>query len=235
MAETLRALLIASLLCLAVPCLRADSVVDQSFTTFSGTGSLSAYINEADAYAAQTFTAGVTGILTGVNIEILSDTVSGSPTISPFPLNVAIYTVVDGVPTSNILGAATVGPGSIPLSYLISFSAPIAIESGTQYAIAVNYIGAPPLGPGAGQGLWVGATGNPYPGGAAFASVDGNKWVEDDSSPGVPVGDLFFQTYVTPAAVPEPSSLTLFTMGIFALFLFQAIGYTRSTKQINLD
>lgn len=234
MANTLRALLIASLLCLVVPCLRADSVVDQSFTTFSGTGTLSAYINEADAYVAQTFTAGVTGILTGVSIDILSDTVSGSPAISPFPMNVSIYTVVDGVPTSNILGA-TVGPGSIPLSYLISFSAPMAIESGTQYAIAVNYIGAPPIGPGAGQGFWVGATGNPYSGGAAFASVDGNKWFEEDSSPGVPVGDLFFQTYVTPAAVLEPSSLTLITVGMFALLLLEAVGYTRSTKEATLD
>src|SRR6202035_4032791 len=89
---------------------------------------------------------------------------------------------------------------------------------------AVNYIGAPPLGAGEGQGYWLGATGNPYPGGAAFASVDGNTWVEDASSPGVSLGDLFFQTYVSPTAAPEPSSFSLFVLGIFALPFLQGVG-----------
>jgi hypothetical protein len=178
------------------------TTVDQSYTTFSGTGgtgSLSAAINEAVAFVAQTFTAGVTGYLTGVNIDVVSATTSGSPPVSPFPLNVAILAVSNGVPTSTVLAATTVPPGNVPLSVLVSFSQMIPITSGTQYAIAVNYIGAPPPGPGQGQGFWVGTTGNGYPRGAAFVSSDGNSWAAMDTSIGA---DLFFQTYVNPASAP---------------------------------
>jgi hypothetical protein len=74
----------------------------------------------------------------------------------------------------------------------------IPIVAGVQYAIVVNYEGAPPPGPGQFQGGWAGASGNQYPGGAAYASfLDGISWVVEEA--GLLGADLHFQTYVNPA------------------------------------
>ena len=76
----------------------AQPVIDQSFTSPSD---LSAFINECCAFVAQTFTAGLTGTLDGVYIDVGSNN-------SPFPLHVAIHTVtISGEPSSTILGNTT--------------------------------------------------------------------------------------------------------------------------------
>jgi hypothetical protein len=156
--------------------------LDQSFTSPSG---LFADINECCRFVAQTFTAGLTGTLGGVNIEVRS--------ISVFPLHVAIRTVIDGVPSTTVLGETTLSSSSAPLSLLITFPQVIHITAGVQYAIVVNYEGAPPPGPGQSQGIWSGAIGDSYPGGRGYASFfDGISWFQL----AVPDGDLHFQTYV---------------------------------------
>jgi hypothetical protein len=169
--------------------LSGASVLDQSFTMTSSAGSVSAYINEAVIYVAQTFTAGVSGYLTGVNIDVLSQP-TGSLPISPFPITVSILATSNGIPTSTILASAVVGPGSVGLGSLVSFVQPFQVVAGTQYAIAVSYVGPPPPGAGEGQGLWIGALGSGYAAGSTFTSVDGTHWS------GSSAGDLFFQTYV---------------------------------------
>ena len=157
---------------------------DQSFTSPSG---LFADINECCRFVAQTFTAGLTGTLGGVNIEVRS------PQISVFPLHVAIRTVIDGVPSTTVLGETTLSSSSAPLSLLITFPQVINITAGVQYAIVVNYEGAPPPGPGQSQGIWSGAIGDSYPGGRGYASFsDGISWFQLAT----PDGDLHFQTYV---------------------------------------
>jgi hypothetical protein len=69
----------------------------------------------------------------------------------------------------------------------------IRITAGVQYAIVVNYEGAPPPGPDQFQGIWAGESGNQYTRGALYASfLDGISWFL------LAEGDVHFQTYVNP-------------------------------------
>jgi hypothetical protein len=160
-------------------------VIDQAFT---GPTNLAAAINDCCRYVAQTFTAGITGTLVGVNVEILA---FGAP-----PLHVAIRTVgSNGVPTGTVLGEAIVASGNAPFSELIEFSQVIGVTAGVQYAIVVDYPEAPPA-PGQGTAAWAGALGDPdqYPRGRGLASVhDGLVWFQSPETVG---SDLHFQTHV---------------------------------------
>jgi hypothetical protein len=160
------------------------SVVDQAFVS---PHNLVAVINDCCRFAAQTFTAGRSGTLTGININVLSTSL-----VMSFPLHVALRTVTpDGAPGPTILGETTVASGSAPLSLLIHFPQTITIQAGVQYAIVINYEGAPPPAPGQALGAWTGATGDPYPGGGMYFSYrDGISWFQSE-------GDLHFRTYVT--------------------------------------
>ena len=148
------------------PC-HAVPLLDQSFTTPSNLGGV---INECCAFIAQTYTGGLSGTLAGVNIDVQSS--------SRFPLHVAVRRVTGGVPNSLLLGETTLSSSSAPLSLLITFPEEIEQVAGAQYAIAANYVGAPPPGPGQSQGVWIGAIGNFYSGGESFASLDGTSWFQ---------------------------------------------------------
>ena len=164
----------------------AQPVIDQSFTS---PNTLSAFINDCCAFIAQTFTAGLSGTLDGVFIDVVSNN-------SPFPLQVAIHTVtINGEPSSTILSNTTLSSNSAPPSLFITFPQVINIVAGVQYAIVVNYQGAPLPGFGQSQGSWYGASGNYYPGGDVYGSVDGSSWFS--FSAGENYVDLHFQTYVT--------------------------------------
>jgi hypothetical protein len=156
-------------------------VLDQSFTVPSSFG---AVINDCCRFVAQTFTAGLSGTLAGVNLSVES--------ASSFPLHVAIRTVQpSGVPSSTVLGETTLSSSSAPLSLLITFPQTIQITAGVQYAIVVNYEGAPPPERGRSLGSWPGGAFDGYPAGRSFASfADGISWFEN-------LIDLHFRTYVT--------------------------------------
>ncbi len=158
-------------------------IVDQSFTSPYNMG---ANINECCAYVAQTFTAGMTGTLTGVNINVLPRSDANSN------LHVAVHMVENGLPTWNVLGSTTLNSAGSPLSELITFPQPIPVVAGVQYAIVVSYVNAPPPGAGNFQGIWSGATGDVYKGGEMLA-FDGNSWIYGGSG-----YDVHFQTYVIP-------------------------------------
>jgi 6-phosphogluconolactonase (cycloisomerase 2 family) len=113
----------------------------------------------------ETYTAGLTGVLWGVSVDVRST--------SSFPLHVAIRTVAGRLPTTTILGEVTLSSSASDLSQVIVFPQSIPQVAGVQYAIVVNYPGAPPEGPAHVQGLWDGATGNLYSGGDLFLSSDG--------------------------------------------------------------
>src|SRR5262249_5127478 len=94
-----------------------------------------------------------------------------------------------------------------PLSLLITFPQVINMVAGAQYAIVVNYQGAPPPGAGQFQGTWAGAVGDPYPAGALCSSAFDGIWWECATA-----GDLHFQTYVHPAQAGfNVNSLVSFT------------------------
>ena len=161
----------------------SEAVVDQSSTAATNLGSA---INECCRYVAQTFTAGLTGTLAGVNIDVTSG--------SAHPLNVAIRTVAGGTPTSTILGDRTLSTSSAALSDLITFPELITLTAGLQYAIVVSYPSAPPPGPFQSQGDWAGTSGDLYTAGGEFASVEGTSWF---ATPGA---DLHFRTFMSPTA-----------------------------------
>lgn len=159
-------------------------VIDQSFTS---PHDLAAQFNDCCKFVAQTFTAGRSGTLAGININVLSN-----PQKS-FPLRIAIRTTTPGgEPGPTTLGETTIASGSAPLSLLIRFPQTITIKAGAQYAIVANYEGAPPPAPAGSLGGWTGATGDHYPGGRIYLSVsDGTTWFHTGT------WDLHFRTYVT--------------------------------------
>lgn len=166
--------------------------LDQSFTSPNNEG---ANINDGFAFVAQTFTAGLSGTLAAVSVDIVGYNTGVAP------LRIEIRGVSDGHPNEIVLGSTTLASRSSSLSDMIFFSQVIPITAGSQYAIVANYVGAPPHGPGNVQGGWGGAGGatDYYPGGGLFASNDEVQW-EPGSGPGY-YDDQHFETWVV---VPEP-------------------------------
>ncbi len=187
---------LAALLLLCVGRSFGDGVVDQSFTT--GNNAI-VFINGCCAFIGQTYTAGLTGTLAGVSVDVVEFPSSN------FPLDVQIRSVVIGLPTAGILGETTATV--FTLSDFISFSQTIPQVAGDQYAIVVDFVGAPPQG-GGGQGYWIGST-SLYPGRMPVLSSDGGiSW----SATGFGDTDSHFITYVS-ATVPEPGSALLLVLG----------------------
>jgi hypothetical protein len=170
----------------------STAVVDQSLTSPWSAG---ANIGEGFRYLAQTFTAGRTGDLVGVSIDVYGD--------HPTTLHVEIRSVEAGNPTTTILSEMFLTSNTSELSDFVALPSPIAITTGEQYAIVVSYDGAPPPGAGQGQGLWRSASGDVYPGGFLFGSpMDGLAWERWSDF------DAHFQTWVVPEPTP-PSGVVV--------------------------
>ena len=183
-------------------------VLDQSLAS-PHTGGFN--INEGFSSVGQVFTAGLSGSLAGVNIAIQSQSI--------YPLHVAIRGVTAGVPDSAVLGETTLAQSAVSLDYLITFPQTIPMTAGVQYAIVVDYVGAPPPGAGHGQGAWEEAYGMDYYPAGSPVEFNGNNWVQDSS------GDLLFQTFVQ--TVPEPSTTAL----LAAASVPTLIRFVRSRKK----
>ncbi len=173
----------------------SQTVIDQSLTSPWNLGNA---INECCPFVGQTYTAGATGTLAGININVTTAQ-------STYPLKVEIRTVAAGVPTSTVLGEIALAPGPVPLSLLITFPQSIPQVAGTQYAIVVHYPGAPVHY----GGSWGGVSANAYTAGEAVLSTDGLSWSRASY-------DLHFQTYVvttttdtTPPSLTVPPDLTM--------------------------
>lgn len=164
MVNTARSVVMVVVMALALalvgPATGTTSALDQSFTTPYNLG---ANINEGCKYIGQTFTAGVTGKLTGVNINVHR---FGSDTAPA--LRVVIQNAVNGEPSGDPLGVVYLSDGQAPLSRLITFPHWIRVIAGQQYAIVVNYDGSEP-GYGQALGIWDGGTGNGYAGGSLIS------------------------------------------------------------------
>ena len=151
-----------------------EITLDQSFTPHIDLG---CHINEGTAFVAQTYTAGLSGILSGVRLNVLPKASLNSQAVfAIYPLRVAIRQVQRGFPGTTILGEVTVPDGSAPPERLITFPYPILQEAGAQYAIVVNYGEAPAAGVGRGSGTWYGSTGDQYPLGELFYGPEGETW-----------------------------------------------------------
>ena len=173
-------------------------VIDQSFTSTDDVNNL---INEGARFVAQTFTAGRTGLLAGVSVDVF-DCCS-----SPYTLSIALRTVgPDGTPTNLVLGEARAASCCPPLSQIVTFAQPIRVVAGTQYAIVASYPDAPFAGSGRGQGAWLGSSTDGYPGGRSLSYYSippvGPGWIEGG---GLGSTDLNFRTYVE-AVPPVPTT-----------------------------
>src|SRR4051794_27598122 len=104
---------------LAPSALAAGPVVDQSFTS---TDNVNKLINEGAQFVAQTFTAGRTGLLTGVSVDVFDSS------NSRFTLSVAIRTVAaDGTPTEVVLGETRADSCCPRLSQILVFDQPVPV------------------------------------------------------------------------------------------------------------
>ena len=155
--------------------------LDQSFTSGRDSEGL---INECCNFIAQTFTAGRSGTLAAVNVDVFND--DGRFTA---PLRVSVRNTQGGLPGQTVLATTVVNSEDVPLSRLISFPQQPQIHSGVRYAIVVNLENPQ----GRDTAGWIGATGNRYARGDECASFNnGLDWFSY-AQQGF---DLHFRTYV---------------------------------------
>lgn len=175
----------------------AKGPLDQSQPVPSCCGG-SAFISYENRFLAQTFTAGRTGKLDQIDATVNGDPASGDATF-------AIHSVSGGVPAGSPLASATVPGASLPGIFdpTAVFEVPIGpvlVTAGTQYAIVLSS----PTSTSATSVDWFfeTATGDLYPAGRAFRSVNGlSDLFSVDAgigSPGPPEPtDYAFNTYVS--------------------------------------
>ncbi len=185
--------LVGMLLAFGVAPAQAQQTLDQQQPTTTG---LAYGVPPQPSGLAQTFTAGLTGTLTQVDVFISNN----QYTLTPLPpLIVEIRDTVGGVPGNTVLATATVQPAAVTAAgYFVSVTlAPGApVVAGMQYAIVLSQTATTPaLDPNrAGFYAWaILQGGDPYPAGEPYAL----------SSPRTRLGaldDFAFRTYVTVAA-----------------------------------
>jgi hypothetical protein len=142
---------------------------------------------------AQTFTAGVSGAVDQVDLDVRQ--------ISTLvPLTVQIRNVSAGAPGTTVLAGGSIpSTGAAPLAFVpIHFATPAPVAAGTQYAIVAFAADT--------QGAWSwghSVAADPYAGGSPFRNIGAppptGSWVA------APPGDLAFKTYVVPPASTGPT------------------------------
>jgi hypothetical protein len=163
---------------------------------------------------AQTFTAGLSGILDHIEFDAHGD----------YPATVEIRNTVAGQPADLILGSVFLPAGFDSFHWdSIDFSSQdIAITSGEMYAIVFAntepsdtfYLS---------DGITTARDPAPYPGGALWRG-SGSLWSLDTTLGG---GDTQFRTYVdTPATIPAPGAMFLVAVGT------GLVGWMRRRKAI---
>jgi hypothetical protein len=161
--------------------------LDQSFTTPSD---LSAGLYGLPVFEAQSYTAGISGTLQGVAVDITA-------VDQTLVARIQIRTVSGGIPTNVVLGTARAsGGGNLSINTVIPFSTTIPQVAGQQYAILVDYPEAPPFEDSNIEAAdWNGATGNAYPAGTLLSTFDGGATWQSYASEGF---DVHFRTFVIP-------------------------------------
>jgi hypothetical protein len=163
------------------------AVLDQSFTSpFDSSDGLYGH----PVLMAQSYTAGVSGTLQGVAIDVSAI----DPTLVA---RVQIESIVGGQPSNVVLGQARAAKGGdLSINTVIPFSTSIAQVAGQQYAIVVDYPEAPPFVDGIeNTASWNGSDGNFYAAGTMFSTFDNGTTWKSYQTEG---NDLHFQTFVIP-------------------------------------
>jgi len=207
--------LVLLLAMLIAPVVTGASILDQSFIPSTSAAYEGNIYRSFDGlfYAdhAQTFTVGITGQLT--NIEILVWEWTSQIT----DLFVDIRPTINGVPILD--DSAILGEVAIPASEISGFphtfitvdysSQNIQVAAGDELAIVLRM---DPSGQG-GDYSWRGETGDLYASGVAYTRTDTTDWFAPMSG-GLTV-DYGFKTFVNP--IPIPPALWLFGSGLIGL------------------
>jgi Carboxypeptidase regulatory-like domain len=159
----------------------------------------------ATNWAGQTFTAGVTGQLTRVDLDLFCSACTGTtPNIT---VSIRATAGSPAVPTGADLATATI-PGFSSGSggyFSANFAAPLTVNAGTRYAVIMR----PVANPSAGIYAYVVSSANPYPNGQRVTSANsGGTWTADITSGG---RDLGFKAFVKTGFPPSGN----LTSGIF--------------------
>jgi hypothetical protein len=199
--------------------LYSGPVLDQAYTDVmcsKCTSGLGETLDGFYPFSGETVTAGITGNLTSVSI--FAGAVDPALTI---PWIIDIVAAPGGIPNGDVLAVSN--PFALPFDYAWT-SIPIPsspfMVAGTSFAIVIQLQGVPPNSFTSGAGIWAGGidTTDPYPGGQLVAGPALNSLSGFDFG-SFGQGDLFFQTFVTPAAIPEPGTfvLLLLALGLMAV------------------
>lgn len=209
---------VAGSLLLAVTSVASGApILDQSHGALPP-GGHAGFIADFGIDIAQTFTVGIGGLLTSVDLAVAK---TGSDPVQP--LNVEIRSTTAGVPNAaigSVLASASIGPAGIPSIGGTTTSGPYDFS---QYAfVNVNLAGAGLIvAPGTVLALTLRS--EALPGGYAWAlggAYAAGQGYFRSNNPGTGVfniggaSDQFFRTYVQ---VPEPASAVLILSGMVAL------------------
>jgi hypothetical protein len=145
------------------------------------------------SWAGQTFTAGITGQMSGADVLLFCSACSGANPDITLSVRASSGSGSTGLPTGADLAVATIpgfNDGGAGGYHAVTFSPPLAITAGTQYALVFRSNAARVTGVYA----YTVSTGNPYTGGRRVTSVNsGGLW-------GFPAGaatSLDFHTYIS--------------------------------------
>ena len=199
---------LASAICVLVGNAQAATVLDQQFIPVTIT-SLAGFTDGSGFRRAQTFTVGITGTLTEVDIfEALGNTQQGF--FGPFS-GMNILSTSGGVPTFTVLGTGAFVSQS---GGVATFSTSLPVTIGEVLAIE------PILASTQEFNLWEAQQPSGYAGGTSFLKrVTDPQFLAE-------IQDNGFQTFVD-VSTPLPGALPLFATGLGALGL---LGWRRKRK-----
>lgn len=160
----------------------AAGSLDQQQTQASGGSAivgLTPPFSGAPTSWAQTFTAGMTGALDRIDVDLTSSIYGDGP------VGIELRTVSGGVPSSTVLASALTSDPIAEGWNTVTFATPPRVLAGTQYAIVATNSGS--------EVDWLlSSNTNPYAGGTNFTDFgDGAGWASN-----FPDYDLTFKTYV---------------------------------------
>lgn len=200
------------------PAAAVSGTLDQQQTIKSVYSSLySSPPQSHSQFVGETFTAGLTGFLTEVDLAIACYSQAGASCASYGPVTVEIHSID---PTGVLLASTSLPAsaipmvGSFPLIDFVAFvfASPPAVVAGSVYAIVMTTTNAP-----------LGSPGYEFAWSQSYSYAAGNFWFTDATGwkQAIPtdMGDLAFKTFVTPPAAVGGFMEPVNKLAIFAPWL----------------